>query len=88
MTRTINRSSCEECGSDVVTGSEVPPEATDDGGDDNDSSDFCPNPDCPSNYALRGFHRTDVADYTCLVCGASVHPPLADLARHRASHSS
>jgi DNA-directed RNA polymerase subunit RPC12/RpoP len=76
---------CEECGSEVRSGSEAPAGSTVES-DEHESSDFCLNPDCPSNYAFRGFHRTGVAEYLCLECGATVHPPPADLAKHRRSH--
>ena len=51
-------------------------------------SDWCTNPDCPSNHVVPGLHRTGVNDYTCTTCGRALNTPMGDVLDHRREHRS
>lgn len=74
---------CEECGSVLQVGVELLH-----GSAESVGVDWCPNLQCPSNAALRGFLRVGVRSYRCLVCDAVIEAYIDDVVTHRREHGS
>lgn len=81
---------CDDCGTPLETGLEpVSPDDEDcEPGRTHISVDWCPDPDCPSNHALRGLTRLGPNLYVCAVCAAELSGPMRTVVfDHRRSHT-
>lgn len=78
---TASHQRCDECGTVLVSGEE---KATESPGAV--AVDWCPNLDCPSNRAFKGFLRVSPYQYRCAICGAVVDAYMDRVRAHRAGH--
>lgn len=81
MPATSTDASCEECGSEIVSGPipdvdlEFPGEVQ--------LADWCTSLACPSNARPRGFNRIGIAIYRCQKCSRAFDASFAQLVEHR-----
>lgn len=79
---------CQDCGTWVVVDLEPIEEIGPDGSVTVEEaySEWCPNPGCPSNHALRGLERVGVNAYVCKECGAHLVTPMSGVFEHIRAH--